>query len=690
MEESHSFNILALDMLQQLKGGVALNHLTPIWNSMSPSDCNELAIALFDEAKEFALQGFDFAFKALEIVNRISPSNSMLQFQLCVCLFDYGVSQSDEKMLHLALEHASQTLELDSRNIDAWYIWGDILVHIGLMKQEAHYFYEADEKYEQASSLAEKDEQYLKKFLWDWALCWYYIGKHSKETIDFKKSIDLFEKYAAFDCQQENFWRDYGNAYAAIALLIKDERFLLKALRYFQKALQLKPTYFKGWLSAANTFQKLYLMSFKEEYLAQAHSAYSKAADLERDAIELWISWGQLFLHSGVTKEDAKHLQMCLAKADKALEIDPNHMQVLSMQSRAYATLACCHSNIEYLKKSMQKIDDALLIKSSDTQLIYCKGYSLYMHGRYFDDSNYYMQAIETFKQVIKEQPHHFDAFFYLGLAELALGNLHHDEEHYISAHNFFRKASELNKNHPDLWNQWGMTHLRLAELLDDVENIKQSVEKFERSLSFYKNSNPPAFLLFNYGCSLDFLGNYTEDPKDYKKGIEILEFLLKNYPGYECVHYNLALVYSHLAETLSEVDDYAKALEHFYHAAMNDPEDELVWLGWGTTLIDYAQLINEPLKQEVFNTLLNDADKKLRQAAALGDQIAYYHLACLYSLKKMPMEALHFLQIAQSKNNLPTSDELLYEPKLEILRSYEPFHKFIQSASVNETLDDY
>ncbi len=689
MKESKTTQILALDLLRQLKESRPISSISSCWDSFNPQEKESLASQVLEEAKSLIMQGQDFAFNAFDLVRRIAPHSATLHFKQGVFLFDYGVHKSNDKYLHLALKHMEQALKLEGQSIDAWAISGDILTQLGLMNNDAAFFHSADEKYQKASELSKNDPKYLKKFMWDWALCLYYLGKHSGEAIDIKRSMDLFDQASKIDSDRENFWRDFGNAYVAMGLLISDERFLQKALNCYQKAIQIKPTYYEGWLSTANTFHRLYQLTNKEDYLSQAHSAYSKAADLERENLDLWVNWGQLFLQSGVSKEDIKHLQMAIMKFDKVLEISPKNFTALAGLSEAYATLGNLNASLEYLKLSEQKIEEAHSLQNECSSIFYCKAYCYYMHGQYFDDSSYYLMAVENYKRSLELEPNHFHSLYGLGITELALGNQHHDEEHYLSAHKYFRKASNGGENFADLWNQWGMVHLRLAQLLDDVENIKQAVEKFERALSFYKGPKPPALLLFNYGCSLDFLGNYTDDPSDYLKAAEILELLIKNYSDYGCVYYNLALVYQHLAEMNSDVDYYSRALENFHLAAQDDPEDGLIWLRWATTIMDYAQLINEDLKQDLFEALLDDSEKKLRQAMALGEEESYFQMGCLYSMKKSPMEALHFLQMAQSKNTLPDTEELMYEPALETLRSYEPFHDFVQSSPVKERFDD-
>lgn len=689
MESSKHIDILAFDLLGQLKEGKPIASISSQWEHFHFEQKEHLASTIFEEAKHLILQGHDFAFNAFDLVRRIAPQSANLHFKQGVFLFDYGIHKSNDQYLYLAQKHIEQALNLKNESIDAWAIWGDICVHLGLINKDIESFHKGDEKYQKAYDLSKDDPKFLRKFLWDWALCWYYIGKHSGEAVDIKKSIELFERAAAHDSQRENFWHDFGNAYVAMGLLISDERFLQKALRCFQKALEIKPSYYRCWLSCANTFHKIYQMTYKDEDFTQAYSAYSKAADIQQDHVELWMNWGQLFLQMGIVKEESKHLQMAITKFEKAIELDAECYLAHAAISEAYSTLGHLNGDLEQLKIGEQKIKNAFQLTNEEAHLYYCKGYSSYMLGQYFDDTSYYLMAIQSYKCALELKPNHFHAHFGLGRCKLALGKTHQDEEYYLAAHKYFRAASEHSQSYPDLWNQWGVVHLSLSELLDDPENIRQAVEKFERALAFYQGQKPPATLLFNYGCALDFLGNYSDDLSDYSKAAEILELLLENYSGYECVYYNLALVYSHLAELYSDTDYYCKALENFHRASQEDNEDSLIWLNWAVTLMQYALLIKEPLQQEFYSTLLTDSEKKLRQALALGEQEAYFHLACLYSMKSSPMEALHFLQLSQAKGSMPDSEELMFEPRLEALRSYEPFHSFIQSSPIKERLED-
>ncbi len=689
MKKTNQHQILALEILNQLKKEKGEIHLNSFWSKMDRDEREELAEVLFEEGKQLILQGENYAFHIFDISRRVAPLSASLQFQQGVFLFDYAVHKCSEKYLLLAEKHIQYAIEIKSSYFNAWYIWGDVLVHLGLVYKEAHYFQQADEKYSKAYSLCGENPKLLKKFLWDWALCWYFQGKHSGEAIDIKRALEKFDKTAKLGCNESSFWKDYGNAWAEMGLLICDDRFLQKALTYYQKSIQLNPKYFEGWLSLAQTFQHLYQNTYQEQYLAQAHSAYAKAAEFKQDHFELWMHWGSLFLASGRMKGEIKHLQMSAMKYSKALKVHPGHPEALSRWAEALILLGTFTSRLDHLKDAERKIIAALEIGCECPDIWYRYGFCLYAQGQYFEDSDYYLMAIEKFNHALTLERNHFFSLNGMGLTQFALGDIHQDVSLLKDAASHFKKASLIKKNHPELWNNWGMTLMRLADLLDSKEYIEDSLVKYEYALKLYEETSASTQLLYNYACALDFLGSFNDDAQAYEKSAQILEIVLKKDPGYTPVYYNLALVYAHLGELLDDVDYYNKSGENFHRAIQEDPEDELIWNAWGVALTQFAKLIYEPLKIELYESLINEAEKKLRQALALGSLDAFYNLSCLHCLAGNLSEAIHYLQLAHQKDALPPIEQLMYDDCLEPLRLSEQFQDFIQNNLLKQKTQD-
>ncbi len=660
------------------------------WKEVPLSDRKVLADLLFQRAKKLIFTEEKQAIRLFEVCKTVDPESPEAAFRQSLFLFDHALHVSGDRYLSLALDYVEKAIASDDSFFDAWYLSGDIFVHLGLFHKDAHYFSQAQERYEKAQTLFRGKTSFLKKLLWDWGLCWYFLGKHSGEAVDIKKAIEKFRQAENLHLTDASFYRDVGNAWAEMGILIKNSLLLEKATDYYQKAVRLHPQYFEGWLSLAHTFQYLYRQSKEEKYLTRAHSSYVRASDLKGDHLDLWLNWGNLFLTSGRIKEDIKHLRMSTVKFSRALEIHPDHPDVMSRWGEALIILGNCSGDLAPLKQAEKKILAASEILPRSPDIRYRYGFCLYALGQYFSDRDYYVRAIENFEKALTLDGDHFFALNGMGLALYALGDRDGNEKMLRDADAYFRSASEIEKDHPELWNNWGMTGMRLAEISELREDLEDAVQKFERALACYPSGNPSVQLLYNYGCALDFLGGFTDDPEHFEKSIRVLRTVLKTDPNYVPVHYNLALVYTHLAEISSEVDHYVKAIEEFRHAVEHDPEDEVIWNAWGMTFMHLAQLIREPMKQDFYEKLMAESEMKLRQAVSLGNPEAFYNLCCYHSLAGNFPEAMHYLHLAERKGALPGAEQLMYDDRIESLRHFPEFRDFLETHVCNEDNDEY
>ena len=690
MKYSSEHQILALEVLQNLKANLPHQEISPFWTQMDTPSRQAFAKVLFQEAKQQVLQGEMSAIKAFELTKRIAPLYAKIQYKQAVFLFHFAVHKSSEKLLLLADQHVQHAIEMNRKFIDAWYVWGDILVQLGLVYKELSYFQSADEKYTKAFELCKNRPDLLKQFYWDWALCWYHLGSMSGEAVDIKRSIDKFEKTAELGCNEPSFWKDFALAWAKMGLLIRDPRFLEKASQLLDRSIQINPKYFSGWLSLARTCQHLYSFSRKEAYLARAHSAFSKAAEIKQDVFELWMHWGDLFLFSGQTKEEVKHLQMSAMKYAKALKLQAQDAEALSKWGEAMTLLGHLTGRLDQLKDGEAKILLALE-NARESACVWSRyGFCLYAQGQYFEDGDYYLHAIEKMRHALKINRRHFDALYGLGLAQFALGDLHQDKSMLKSACEYFHQAAGIKRNQSELFNHWGMTLMRMSDLLDSQELIEQAIDKYETAIRLYPESKTSTQLLYNYACALDFLGGFNDDGEAFEKAAIVFEQILKVDPDFAPVYYNLALVYSHIAELLNDVDYYNQSNDCFYRAASDDPEDELVWTSWGQMLLQYARMVYDPLKMDLYESLIIDAEKKLRQALSLGHTESLYHLASLYAFRGQMNEALQYLKLAHQKEAIPSFEQLMYDEYFESLRHSEPFQDFVENYySKNNSSDN-
>jgi tetratricopeptide (TPR) repeat protein len=145
--------------------------------------------------------------------------------------------------------------------------------------------------------------------------------------------------------------------------------------------------------------------------------------------------------------------------------------------------------------------------------------------------------------------------------------------------------------------------------------------------------------------------------------------------PDFPHIHYQLALVLSHLGELSGELDPFYKALHYFKLAAKHDEENDQILVDLAVTLINIAQSSSDTLEIEL---CYKDAEAKLIQAVKAGNLQAYYQLAGLFSILRQTDKSLAFLMKTESFQALPSIEELLEDEWLDYVRTTEGFQNFL------------
>jgi len=272
-------------------------------------------------------------------------------------------------------------------------------------------------------------------------------------------------------------------------------------------------------------------------------------------------------------------------------------------------------------------------------------------------------------------------------LAHFAVGELKEDIESLEQASRCCSKALECS-THPiaQFWNDWGITLMKLSELTHDQSTLESALDKFERAFNSKEIGeillNPDLILLYHYGCALDFLGDFTSSARDYERAVQVLSHVVRQDPTYAHARYNLAIALSHLGEASSDVESFHKSLEHFHVILNRDSEDGIAWNECGLALLNLAQLSEGDYDPEKTKFYYDQAEEKFVYSLSMGESIAAYHLACLYSLTRNFAASMHFIEKAQSANVLPPIDDLLHDEWLEGVRSTDDFRSFITLLS--------
>lgn len=620
------------------------------------------------------LKGLDLFEKATEL----DPCNPEIFYRQGLALFEYGSEGGKEKSLLLAGKKFKTALSLYPEYFDAWQAWGNALVLLGITYKEHHYFLEAEDKFKKAIQFSEgKPLDLLADIFWDYGNVWAKIAEQSEEAIDLQMALEAFQKTCQY---QENlpaeFWNDFGKTSLQLALLIGDVRLNVKAINCFKHAVSLSISCAEGWKLLAQALQILYFHTHDEDHFNQANDCFSTATHLQPGSDVLFLEWASFLCESGRKTKDIKRLRECLEKCQLSYLANSLQSQVIAIWAEALALIGELSDRLDLIYEAQNKISEALdLSEEEDPEIWYSYGMCLNSFGEYFGDIDYYYQAIEKFQHGLSIDRTRHRHWYAIAKTYSVIGNLESDIDSYEKAVRFYAKAIDLNSYSLYIFDD-AVALSRLGEMKQDQKYLEEAVVRFDQALNIQKNAvyiHPE--WLFQYAVTLDMLGDFYEDESFYSKGIELLSHVLMIDPDFPQIHHKLALIFSHLGELSCELDHFHRAIHHYRLACKHEEENDQVILDWGVSLINVAQHSHDPQETAL---LYREAESKMTQAARLGSQQAYYHLACLYSLLGNYDRSFHFLEKSHESKSLPPIEEVLEDEWLDGLRMTSLFQGFL------------
>ena len=189
------------------------------------------------------------------------------------------------------------------------------------------------------------------------------------------------------------------------------------------------------------------------------------------------------------------------------------------------------------------------------------------------------------------------------------LGLKHHQAEEYLEAAEEYKTASELKPEYSEPYNNWGIALVKLAKTKSGNKAEKLYKEAFEKYklATTYKKDKHQAY--YNWGIALVKLAKTKCGNKAEELYTEAFE------------KYKLATTYK----------------KDFHQAYDN----------WGLALVELAKTKSGNKAEE----LHKEAIEKYNEAIKHGGKS--YNLACLYAIRNQKAEALKYLDIALSRNEV-------------------------------------
>ncbi len=651
-----------------------------IWTGMTPDEKELLGTLFVMQGEKELKSGNRHVLESFKIASKLAPKSPSILYRQAMA---YANREDNMYCLTAACKNFEKLVEIDPEFFDAWHNWGNVLIKLGLLTVESIHLEEADKKYLQADALASKNSSIkLAQMYRHWGVCWYYQGKASGEAGDFRKAIAKFQKALEYGLESTELWNDFGNALVELSALLNNHQILLEAIEYYWKSIRQDNDCLKGWLSLSYSFQKLFFTTYIETYFNLAVESYENASRLDPDDALLWMRWGQLLCIRAKNKRDETMMMESLKKHEIADLCEPDHPVILSAWAEAQIAYGILTDNLAYLREAENKILLCLDMEPDNPDIWGLHANCQLEYGNYFSDTKYYRKAIELFQHAIsltREEP---GLWHGLVMANYMLGDATGDKKPLkLAAKHCMHVVDCGGQNNPFFWNDWGVILMKLGSMNQEKRYIEAALAKFEQAIRLKKNDphadNIEVEWLYNYGCALDFLGDYHDPAINYEKAAQVLTRVLEMNPDFYTAHFNLAMSLAHLGELNDDAESFHRAFDHFAFYTQNFSEDEAGWCEWGVALMNLALLVLDPLHPEEGLSIFEEAEKKLMHASFLGQSNASYHLASLYSLIGNYDASIAYLEKSHRNGVITNIEDLLHDEWLEGVRLTPEFQRF-------------
>jgi tetratricopeptide (TPR) repeat protein len=394
-----------------------------------------------------------------------------------------------------------------------------------------------------------------------------------------------------------------------------------------------------------------------------------------------WMQWGAMLLVASKLWQDADCLRASVVKLQEGYRLAPDSSAVIALFAEALGFLGMHEENADFIKQADALVREAIQTDFNCAELYAAHASILCNFAYYFSEEKYVTQALEQISFGMMAKGPCELLYYRLAVAKFLLSEFHHDVPTLEEALDAFQVASKTDVGRfGHFWNEWGVALLTIANITFDKKYLHEAQEKFERAITIHTRVLPE--WLYNYGCTLNYLGDVTDNESYYERALQALTNAITLDPTHLAARFHLAQSYSHLGILMDDIEAFQEAIRHFQLLIEQDPEDDLAWIEWGVTLMRLTELTrDDTLMQD--STLLDVAEMNFLQALMLGNDEASYHIACLYSYQGNISDAMYYFEKAIENDVLPPLELVLEDEWLENLRKTTHFKDLIR------TLDD-
>lgn len=347
------------------------------------------------------------ASETFEASVKVDPKNERLWLGWAQILGESGAIGKNLRSLRLSVEKIAKAYTLDRKNPETLAQWIESLSHLGYLSSRLDLLAEAENKAIKATDRFPDDPD-----LWrSYGIALYSLGRYYEDSEYYELSIEKLQWGLSCDRTHAELWHSLAQVHLEYGLFADNQELLLRSIRFFQKAIDLKPS------CPQLIFEK-----------AKAELAYSETAH-DLFSLEKAI-------------EDLEHLLQ-----QHSLSI-PYHPSWLFIYAKSLYFLSQFSQEPEHAASALDLFSQVLLLNPDYPGLYQQIGSSHMELGQLTDEAYHYKQAIHFFQLSLKTEEENEQIWLDFGLCLIHLANHTFDETQvnqlYLEAEGKLHRAGQL------------------------------------------------------------------------------------------------------------------------------------------------------------------------------------------------------------------------------------------------------
>jgi len=355
-------------------------------------------------------------------------------------------------------------------------------------------------------------------------------------------------------------------SYEALGRIYSVRKEYTKAIEYYQKAIELSPT----WQSPQISIAIAHLLS--RDYV-KCREQLDIVFVRHPDDADAYLILG--YLHHLLRN----HVEE-VSTYEQAIEKHPNSIQLLYGLAFGYAANDNFNKSLQTYKKVLSLDPDFVWAYTG--------------MGEMYKRQESYSKALEQYERALELDPLSFNAYYGMGLTYLEMND-------FSPALSHFNKAIEIDPSYP-------FTYISMGRLYEEQNEFQRSLEYLQMSIKADPNEK---LAHLHVGYVLSKQKKYSESIASYKRAIDIDD--------------NYALGYVGLGKVYNVLKNYPQAISNFNRAIDIDPKEPTAYYNLGYT---YRHLLEYEKALVNFNKVLTIDPKNILALTALA--VVYHDMGDL------------------------------------------------------------